>query len=196
MFWNKKSKAKKAKKPEVQYKMTKAEKKRAKQRRKIAEARKKKFIGQPGFTSDKGYVEFDGYIHEYNGRYVSVFDVLVQYGTHNPEVIGWLTKLIPTQQLKDGDIYFAYREKGMSKGTENEIFSKKLHSRKVTMLNSEESTDERENSKKRLELEDIQLTNELAKNEHIVDSDISLVVWADTPEQLKKTIKTAVFLAL
>ena len=188
LFWNKKSKAKKAKKPEVQYKMTKAEKKRAKQRRKIAEARKKKFIGQPGFTSDEGYVEFDGYIHEYNGRYVSVFDVLVQYGTHNPEVIGWLTKLIPTQQLKDGDIYFAYREKGMSKGTENEIFSKKLHSRKITMLNSEESTDERENSKKRLELEDIQLTNELAKNEHIVDSDISLVVWADTPEQLKKTV--------
>ena len=76
----------------------------------------------------------------------------------------------------------------MSKGTENEIFSKKLHSKKVTMLNSEESTDERENSKKELELADIRLTMDLAKNEHIVDSDISLVIWSDTPEQLKKTV--------
>ena len=170
-------------------KVSRKENKKAKQRREKAKKRRLAFHGQKGFVSEKGYVEFDGYIHEYNGRYVAVYDVLVKYGTHNPESYGWLTKLIPSHFLRNGDIYFAHREKGMGKKEESAIFSGKLSSRRTTMIMEGASKDVRETSRKEMELKDIDLAQSLSKNQNIVDSDVSLVIWSDTPEGIEQTVK-------
>lgn len=182
---SKKSDKKKTKKK----KLTKEEKKKLKERKERRKKREKMFKGQDGFFSEKGYVEYEGYVHlGKDGRYMSVFDVLIQYGTHNPEKIGWLTDLIPSQPIVNGDIYFAFRERRMGKNEENTTFAKTINARAVTMQNEKASKDFREESKKELELRDINLVRDLSKDEGIIDNDITLVVKADTPEKLEKTI--------
>ena len=189
MFGKKKDKKDDKSKKTKKKKLTRAEKKKIKERKARRKKREQLFKGQKGFFSDKGYVEYEGYVHlGLDGRYISVFDVLIQFGTHNPEKIGWLTDLIPSDKIQSGDIYFAFREKRMGKNEENTIFSKKINSRMVTMANEKASSDYREESKKQMEFEDNRLIKELSKDEGIIDNDILLVVKADTPEKLEETI--------
>ncbi len=171
-------------------KVSRAEKKLIEKQQAEAKKRKQKFKGQSGFVSDDGYVEYDGYVKSIEtGDYITVFDVLVKYGTHNPEVIGWLTQLIPSDQLKHGDIWFGYREKGMGKKTEDTIFSKTLNSKQASAKKAKPDKDLREQSKRELEDEDINLTRALTNDdEKIVDSDTVLVVRAKSPKDLEKTI--------
>lgn len=191
MFRKKSNKDRKQKhKKQKKKKLTRAEKKKLKERKARRKQREKMFKGQSGFLSDKGYVEYEGYVHlGKDGKYMSVFDVLIQYGTHNPEKIGWLTDLIPSQPIINGDIYFAFREKRMGKNEENTTFAKTINARAVTMMNDNSSKDVREDSKKEMELTDIKLTKDLSKDEGIIDNDITLIIKADTPEKLEKTIQ-------
>lgn len=151
--------------------------------------KKKIFKGQKGFVNDDGYIEYDGYVRlGLKGDYCTVFDVLIKYGTHNPEVIGWLTKIIPTSAVSKGKIYFALREKGMGKKTEDAILGKKLTARIGTMQNNDESKDVREQTKKELEYTDIAVTRQLSKDESIIDSNLSLVIKSKTIEGLEETV--------
>lgn len=184
------NKKKNNKKEKPQKKLTRQQKKLMKKRKKRAAKRRATFVGQKGFFSDDGYIEYDGYIRVgKDGEYMTMYDVHFKYGSYNPDVIGWVNKLIPSSLLRKGHIYFAYREKGMSKGEENEILSKKLRARQVTAENQKESSDVRETSKKEAELNDIKLAKQLSKSEHIIDSDISLIVKAKTPERLEETVR-------
>ena len=171
-------------------KLTREEKKLIKKRRKRAAKRRAHFVGQKGFFNDSGYIEYDGYVRVgKDGEYMTIYDVHFKYGTYNPAPIGWLNMLIPSSLLQKGKIYFAYREKGMLKSTEDDVLSHRLRARQVTMQNQKESSDVRETSKKEAEMNDIALTKQLAKSEHIIDSDISLIVKAKTPERLEETVR-------
>lgn len=189
--WFHRSKNKtKSKKKTKRQKLTREQKKIIKERRKRAKKRHAHFQGQKGFFSDKGYVEYDGYVKVgTDGEYMTMFDVHFKYGTYNPAPIGWLNTLIPSSLLRKGRIYFAYREKGMSKSVENEIMAKRLNSRVATMAHQKQSSDFRENSKQQEEFNDLQLTRALAKSEHVVDSDIALIAKASTPQRLEELVR-------
>lgn len=170
-------------------KLSKEQKKKIKNRRKRAAKRQSLFKGQDGFFSDEGYVEYHGYLRKGKTKdYASVFDVKFKYGTNNPASIGWVNMLIPSNNLKNGRVFFAMREKRMSKSAENEAMGKTIRARQVTMLNQKSSNDLREDSKKDAELDDISQAQKLAKTEGIVDSDITLVVKAKSPEKLEETV--------
>lgn len=178
------------KKKRSKKKLTREEKKIIKRRKKRAAKRRAHFSGQSGFVSDDGYVEFNGYIRVgTTGEYIAIFDVHFKYGTYGKAEIGWLNKLIPSDLLRKGRIFFAYREKGMSKSAEDEILSHKLNSRLKTMQSQKESSDVRESAKQEAEGDDIILAKKLSKTENIVDSDVSLIVKASTPERLEDVIK-------
>lgn len=195
------------KKKEKKKKLTREQKAELKARKKRLESRRNNFEGQDGFFSKNGYVEFDGYIHvlekeikshedvnrDENGYYLALFDVLIQYGTNNPAEIGWLNNLIPSQPLKNGDIYFAFREKKVDRDTENDLFSKKLHRRLNSTANQQtdnKDTDVKEHSKRQTQIVDMQLAIELAgAEEEIVDSDLTLIVKAKTVDKLEATIE-------
>ena len=187
-------------------KLTKEQKAELKRRKKRLEARNKNFKGKDGFMAKGGYVEFEGYIHildkkipyqeiqrDKEGKYMAIYDVLFQYGTNNPDGIGWLTKVIPSQPLKNGDIFFALRERKMNHDTEEEILSKKLHQRATTTANQQaedKDQDVRSQSKRHLQLQDMQLAVDLAgAEEEIIDSDFSLVIKSSTVKKLGKTIE-------
>lgn len=181
---------KRKKKQQKKVKLSKEEKKIMKARQARMKKRRAQFKGQNGFYNDGGYVEYDGYLRVgEDGRYIAIYDVVIQYGTHNPESVGWLTQLIPSQNLQNGDIYFALREKGTPKSVEDDILAKRVSSRQATNANGKDSSDVRERSKKEMEQEDLVLTQSLAKTDKIIDSDCLLVVKADTPEKLEATIK-------
>lgn len=162
--------------------------KRIKAQKKRAEKRRANFKGQSGFVNDDGYVEFDGYVYLPNVGYLTIFDVEIAYGTHNPESIGWFNKIIPSQPMKHGKIALGLREKGMGKKTEDETFSKKL-TQKAVSLDNTEMKDFREGSKKDMQYQDLAVTKQLAKEETIIDSDAFLIVYSDTPENLEETVK-------
>lgn len=186
-------------------KLTKEQKAELKRRKKRLEARNKNFKGKDGFMAKGGYVEFEGYLHiidkkipyqqiqrDKNGKYMAIYDVLFQYGTNNPDGIGWLTKVIPSKSLKNGDVFFALRERKMDHNTEEEILSKKLHQRATTTANQQaedKDQDVRNKGKRYLQLQDMQLAVDLAgAEEEIVDSDFSLVIKSSTVEKLGKAI--------
>src|SRR5699024_678376 len=82
----------------------------------------KEFQGDRGFTYPLGYQDEDAYLFVgHHKQVISVFDVLIQYGTNNPATIGWLLNLIPREELESGRVIFVQRQKGMQKETENEI---------------------------------------------------------------------------
>lgn len=188
-FKRKKKKTEKTPKKGKKRKLTREQKKIIKERQKRAAKRKSMFKGQPGFMADDGYIEYDGYVKIKNGPYIAVYDVLIDYGTHQYETIGWENMLIPSSPLRKGKIWFALREKGMSKAAEDDVMSHRLNSRKVTMMNQKQSSDVREDSKKQAELDDIQQTIELSKKDNVVDSDVLLIVKSNTPERLEDTVK-------
>lgn len=166
-------------------------KKEIRKRKKRKKNKKSIFKGEEGFVGKSGFVEYDGYVKsEETGDYITVYDVFVKYGTHNPESVGWYTKLIPSTPIKNGDIWFGYREKGMGKNTENTIFSTTINSRMKTQMIMKAPKDIREQSKRELEKSDIALTYELSKaEEHIIDSDTVLIIKAKSPEKLELAIK-------
>lgn len=175
----------------TQKKLSRKEKKEIKKRQKNRKKKMVAFEGEEGFVGKAGFVEYDGYVKsEETGDYITVYDVLVKYGTHNPESLGWYTQFIPSVQITNGDIWFGHREKGMGKSTENTIFSTTINSRQKTQFNMKAPKDIREQSKRDLERADIALVHELSKaDEHIIDSDIVLVVRAKSPEKLELAIK-------
>lgn len=190
LFGKHKEKNQKKKSKGKKKKLTREQKKTIKRRKKRAAKRKASFKGQAGFFSSAGYIEYDGYVRiGKHGQYMTIYDVHFKYGTYNPATIGWINDLIPSRLLRKGQIWFAYREKGMSKSAEQDILSKKLRAREVTALNQKESSDVRETAKKQVEMNDIAISKELSKSEHIIDSDISLVIKAKTPERLEGTLK-------
>lgn len=171
-------------------KLTRQQKKKLKAQQKKAAKRRTKFRGTKGFLDEGGYIEFDGYLKiKGTGKYISFYDAKVRYGTNNEESIGWYNKFLPSTTLKDGDVWFALREKGMDKTTENDVLGKRVHSRKSTMEGQKQSTDIRENAKKQAEYKDILLTEELSKDDTVVDSDCILAITATSPEGILETEK-------
>lgn len=174
----------------LKQKLTRQQKKKLKIQQKKAAKRRTKFRGAKGFLDEGGYVEYDGYLKvKGTGKYISFYDAKVRYGTNNEESIGWYNKFLPSTTLKDGDVWFALREKGMDKTTENNVLSKRVHSRKSTMEGQKQSTDIRENAKKQAEYKDILLTEELSKDDTVVDSDCILAIMSNSPEGILKTEK-------
>lgn len=186
-------------------KLTREQKAEIKKRKKRLESHRKNFKGQDGFFAKGGYVEYDGYVHvidqkipaneiskDKEGKYIAAYDVLFQYGTNNPADIGWMNQLIPSDPLKNGNIFFTFRERKMERDTENDILGKKLNQRfnsTVKMQNNNDDTDVRNIGKRNLQLVDIQLDVELAKaEESIIDSDITLIIKSPTVEKLEKTL--------
>lgn len=174
----------------LKQKLTRQQKKKLKAQQKKAAKRRTKFRGAKGFLDEGGYVEYDGYLKvKGTGKYISFYDAKVRYGTNNEESIGWYNKFLPSTTLKDGDVWFALREKGMDKTTENNVLGKRVHSRKSTMEGQKQSTDIRENAKKQAEYKDILLTEELSKDDTVVDSDCILAIMSNSPEGILKTEK-------
>ncbi len=174
----------------LKQKLTRQQKKKLKTQQKKAAKRRTKFRGAKGFLDEGGYVEYDGYLKvKGTGKYISFYDAKVRYGTNNEESIGWYNKFLPSTTLKDGDVWFALRDKGMDKTTENNVLGKRVHSRKSTMEGQKQSTDIRENAKKQAEYKDILLTEELSKDDTVVDSDCILAIMSNSPEGILKTEK-------
>lgn len=103
--------------------------KRIQAQKKRAEKRRANFKGQSGFVNDDGYVEFDGYVYLPNVGYLTIFDVEIAYGTHNPESIGWFNEIIPSQPMKHGKIALGLREKGMGKENRGRNVQQKAHAK-------------------------------------------------------------------
>lgn len=150
--------------------------------------RKIMFIGESGFTNPFGYEDTDPYLFLGNKTVISIFDVLVQYGTNNPARIGWLLDLLPKDQLTSGRIFFIQRQKGMEKSTQNDIIEKKLHSNITTTANTT-TPSAKQNAQNASRIGDMRLAEALAGQEDtIVDSDVQLVVKAKTPEDIENVI--------
>ncbi len=167
-------------------KLSRADKKLIKERRKRAQKRQSLFVGEKGFMAD-GYVDFDSYVRSNkDGQYIALFDVIFNRGSLNPGPIGWQNILIPSSPIRKGKVIFFKREKNMGKGTEDGILSSSLTSRITTNANEKASTDARENSKKAVEQQDLVLAVNLSKNDNITDSDITLMIKASTPERIEE----------
>lgn len=159
--------------------------KKTKPKKKIVKAM---FNGDRGFTSAFGYVETEPYLFV-QGHVLSIFDVIIGYGTNNPDKVGWMTKIIPRDQLKSGDVRFIWRQHGMDKTTEDDIMDKKLRASIVTTANT--STDSaKQDAQNGSKISDMQIAEQLAgQDDTIVDTDVRLIVRASTPERIEETIK-------
>lgn len=173
-------------------KLTRDQKKKIKARRKRNDRRKANFKGQNGFMSENGYVEYNGYIRiglENEKKYMAIFDVQFVKGTNNPAPYGWMNRLIPSENVAHGSIFFVYREKRTSKAVQNDIFGKRLESRYQTAKYAKRGTNTRANSRKDIALQDMDVAKQLSANENVFDTDIALVVKAHTPMDLETIIK-------
>lgn len=147
-----------------------------------------KFLGERGFTYPFGYQEEDAYLFVGHKRVISVFDVLIQYGTNNPETIGWLLKLIPREELESGRVIFVQRQKGMKKDNEYEIVEKHIESN-IETISGSSSGSAKENAQNASRVHDMNLSGYLAgEGDNIVDSDVRLVIKAKTPEKVESVI--------
>lgn len=148
------------------------------------------FEGQRGFTDTFGYIETDPYIFAGNGTVISVFDVLFQYGTNSPAPTGWVNMVLPRDQIKHGVIEITQRQQGMEKSTETAIVDKTLGSYTTTLANDESTKSARDNEQNRMRIRDMKLSAQLSGgDDSIVDSDMRLVVKADTPEDVELAIE-------
>lgn len=146
------------------------------------------FQGDKGFTSAFGYVETEPYLFV-QGHVLSIFDVLIAYGTNSPDKIGWMTKIIPRDQLKSGDVRFIWRQHGMEKSTESDIMDKKLRASLVTTANTQTDS-AKQDAQNASRVSDMRIAEQLAgQDDTIIDTDIRLVVRASTPERVEETIK-------
>ncbi|HFD1725288.1 TPA: hypothetical protein QFM54_001861 [Enterococcus faecium] len=146
--------------------------------------------GERGFTYSFGYQETDGYLFVGQKEVISVFDILIQYGTHNPANLGWLLDLIPREQLESGRVIFIQRQKGMEKEREIEIVEKDIETNITTIGNSGNEGSAKQKTQNRQRIIDMTLAGELSGMEDtIVDSDIRLVIKAKTPETVEKVVE-------
>lgn len=158
-----------------------------KKSKKKEKSKTQKFQGESGFTYPFGYTATDPYLFLGKHTVISVFDTIFQYGTNNPAPIGWVTRLIPSEILQSGKISFIQRQKGVSKTTEESITSKNLVSNVITLSNSQ-NADAKSNAQNSSRVKDLELSADLAKSDIIVDSDVLLVVRAETPEEIEQVI--------
>ncbi|MBD5430799.1 hypothetical protein [Lactobacillus sp.] len=156
---------------------------------KTPKAKKKKqtdFKGTTGFMYPFGYIDTDAYI--FLGRKVmAVFDVVFQYGTNRPAGVGWVNRLIPSDYLKSGKVLFIQRQRGVDKTTQDDITRKTMSSSLATMSSSTDG-DAKEMAKNSARIEDIRLSAGLAKNDTMIDSDILLIVRANSPKAVEQVI--------
>lgn len=145
-----------------------------------------KFLGQSGFMYPFGYKETDPYIF-LGKKVISIFDITFEYGTNRPAQIGWVTRLIPSSLIESGKIIFIQRQRGIDKGTENDITSKTLASSMATMAEADDN-DAKEDSKNSDRVKDLRLSAALSKSDIIVDSDVVMIVRADTPQKIEEVI--------
>lgn len=147
-----------------------------------------KFRGDRGFTHPFGYQDEDAYLFVGHQRVISIFDVLIQYGTNNPAMIGWLLSIIPREEIESGRVIFVQRQRGMEKTTEHDILEKHIESNIETMSDTDTGS-ARENARNSSRVQDMQLSAALAgEGDGIVDSDIRLVIKADTTEKVENVI--------
>ncbi|MBD5430508.1 hypothetical protein [Lactobacillus sp.] len=118
---------------------------------------------------------------------MAIFDIVFQYGTNRPAGIGWTTNLIPRGYLDNGQVMFIQRQKGVDKETEQNIVGKTLSSSMSTMANTDDD-DAKEAANNSDRIQDIQLAAALAKNNIMVDSDILMIVRANTPKDVESVI--------
>lgn len=144
-------------------------------------------IGEPGFTYPFGYKETDPYLFLGKRNVKSVFDITFQYGKMHEADVGWVTKVIPSEALEYGKVTFMQRQQGVSKSTEDKITGKTMVSNSETMKKSK-STDSKENSLNSLRQYDIALASDLAKSDVLIDSDLMLVVNANSADNIEKVI--------
>ena len=145
-----------------------------------------KFKGELGFMYPWGYVDTDPYLF-LGKKVISIFDVTFVYGDNRPDVIGWVNKFIPSTLIESGKVIFVQRQKGVDKDTQNDITSKTLASSIITMASSDDK-DAQEDSKNSDRIQDMQMSASLAKNNIMIDSDLMLIVRADTPEDIERAV--------
>lgn len=160
-----------------------------KQAKQDLKKRNQKFVGEPGFTNPYGYLQTDPYLFINGGQdCISIFDVLVQYGTNNPAKIGWLLRLIPRDQINKGTIFLVQRQAGMDKSTEETIFEKRLHSNATTIANAK-TTNAKQEAQNQTRIQDMTVSSQLAgRDESIVDSDVRLIVKAKNAKEVEEII--------
>jgi hypothetical protein len=145
------------------------------------------FKGERGFTNGFGYMDTDAYIFT-EDTVMAVFDLLFDYGTNRPAKIGWVTSVIPKSELNAGRITIVERQKMIDETTENEILDKKLASA-IATTESTTTDSARESSKNSDRVYDMELASKLAGNdENIIDSDLRVLVKADSPENVEMVI--------
>lgn len=148
-----------------------------------------KFQGDRGFTYPFGYQEEDAYLFVGHKKVICVFDVLIQYGTHNPAAIGWLLNLIPKEEIESGRVIFVQRQKGMEKNEEYEIKEKHIESNIATISSSSSGGSATQNAQNADRVQDMVIAGKLAgEGDNIVDSDVRLVIKAKTPEKVESVI--------
>ena len=159
-----------------------------KRKKKIASSNNsKKFKDDFGFTNGFGYKDTDPYLF-FKSRYLvaSVFDVLFDYGTHNPEEIGWICKVIPSENIHHCKLLFFEREKGVPKPKQKDIIQKKMASNLYSVDNTPE-TDMEQLSNNGNRSDDIKISAILAgRKDTIIDSDILMVIVSDSPEHIEQ----------
>lgn len=147
-------------------------------------------IGERGFTYPFGYKEEDAYIILGQKKFISIFDVLFQYGTNNPASIGWLLRLVPKEQIESGNIKFIQREKGMDKDREDDIIETEMEVNVSTLENSKDEKNAKERTQNSQRIRDMRDSGALAgEHDTIVDSDICLIVKSDSAEGVEQTLK-------
>lgn len=145
------------------------------------------FKGERGFTDGRGYMDTDPYIFTQD-QTLAVFDVLFDYGSNRPAEIGWVNRVIPRNELNAGRIIIIERQKMIDETTESEILDKKLAS-SIATTSSTDTESARENSKNSDRVEDMYLASQLAgRDENIIDSDLRIIIKADTPEGIETVV--------
>lgn len=150
----------------------------------------KEIKGDRGFTFPFGYQEEDAYLFLGQRKVISVFDVLFQYGTHNPAPIGWLLDVIPREEIESGKVTFIQRQKGMDKERESEIIDTEIETNITTMANSNDSKSAKDRSQNAQRVYDMKMSGELSgRHDVIIDSDLCLVVKANSVDEVESVIK-------
>lgn len=159
-------------------------------RMKLPNLEKNNFKGEKGFTYAFGYRNEDAYLFVGNKNVFAVFDVLLEYGSYNTAPIGWLLDLIPKGKLKHGRVLFVQREKGMDKEKENDVVNKHIETNINTMESSTEAKSAKQRAQNAKRTRDMALAGELSgQGDMVIDSDIRLVVKAQTTKDVEETIK-------
>lgn len=151
---------------------------------------RKETDGERGFTFPFGYQEEDAYLFLGQKKVVCIFDVLFQYGTHNPASIGWLLDVIPREEIQSGKVMFIQRQQGMDKERENEIIDTEIETNITTIISSNDGKSSKEKNQNKQRVGDMQIAGVLSgQHDTIVDSDICLVIKADSVEKIEDVIK-------